>query len=337
LTTSIVITSINPLNQAMQAYTDLANKKNFLFVVAGDSTSPDIQYPGLHFLSLSDQLALRLRYPKLAPVRNYCRKNVAYIYSIMQGATRIIETDDDNFPYDSFAEPTSSTGSSKICEDRGFVNVYRYFTKSTNIWPRGFDLCSLKKKLPSYESLKTLDLHSPIHSGLVDHDPDVDALYRLIFDIPFNFEFKNRSLILARGVWCSFNTQNTTFFPEAYPLMYQPATPLFREADIIRGFVAQRILWENNMYLKFHSPTVKQIRNPHEVIEDLREEVKLYGWVSELCADLERLQISSGPQNYRDAMLKCYSVVEKYGFINISEYELINAWFDDLETIFSKK
>jgi len=333
MVTSIVITSVNPLNQAMQDYADLALSKGDLFVVAGDSISREVNYPGLHFLSLADQLDMGLSYPKLAPVNNYCRKNTAYLYSMINAADRIIETDDDNFPYPNFGEESSSRENCSVCEQTGFVNVYKYFTDSQNIWPRGFDLSSLKTKIPTYDSLKTQNLHSPIHSGLVDNDPDVDALFRLIFDIPFDFEFKKRNVILGKGSWCSFNTQNTTFFPEAYPLMYQPATPLFREADIIRGFVAQRILWENDMYLKFHSPTVKQIRNPHKIIEDLKEEVKLYAFVGDLCNELEATKISAGPQNFQDAMVKCYSIVEKYGFIDKFEFDLLDAWFNDLVKI----
>jgi hypothetical protein len=333
MTTSIVITSINSINPVMQDYAKLAKEKNFNFIVAGDSKSPEINYPGIDFLSIQDQLNLNLRYPKIAPLKNYCRKNVGYLRAISLGSTKIIETDDDNFPYDSFGDGLHESQPTKILEEPGFANVYSYFTSNPHIWPRGFDLTSLKRKLPEFESLEVKDVQCPIHNGLVDHDPDVDALYRLIFDIPFDFEIKDRALALGKRVWCSFNTQNTTFFPVAYPLMYQPATPLFREADIIRGFVAQKILWENNMFLKFHSPTVKQVRNPHKIIDDLREEVKLYGFVGALCDELIETSIKGDIKNYYDDMIKCYKIVEKYGFINSSEYKLIDAWFEDLSSL----
>lgn len=333
MTTSIVITSINPINQVMKDYAFLANNKKFNFIIAGDSKSPEIIYPGIDFLSIQDQINLNLKYPKLAPIKNYCRKNVGYLRAISLGATKIIETDDDNFPYSSFGEELQEHEPTKFLDEPGFANVYSYFTSNPYIWPRGFDLTSLKRKLPSFGSLEVKNVHCPIHNGLVDHDPDVDALYRLIFDIPFDFEIKNRTLALGKSVWCSFNTQNTTFFPVAFPLMYQPATPLFREADIIRGFVAQKILWQNNMFLKFHSPTVMQVRNPHKIIDDLREEVKLYSHVGSLCEELIDTNIKGGINNFYDDMIQCYKVAEKYGFINSSEYDLIDAWFDDLSTL----
>ena len=84
----------------------------------------------------------------------------------------------------------------------------------------------------------------PIQQGLADGNPDVDAIFRLVLPLPMNFGRKP-PIALCRGAWCPFNSQNTSWWPAAYPLLYLPAYCSFRMTDIWRSFVAQRICWEN--------------------------------------------------------------------------------------------
>ena len=328
---SIVITSINSFNKVMQSYVNVATQNDWGFIVAGDTLSPHIDQKNLTFLSIADQLNSPFSYAKRAPVRNYGRKNIAYLHAIKHGAEVIIETDDDNFPYDHFCQLRGDRLNASTVKEDGFVNVFRYFTDKTDkIWPRGFSLSDIKRTLTPYDALKSNQHYCPVQCGLVDNDPDVDAIYRLLFDLPFEFEHKDRNVAMNKGSWCSFNTQNTTFYKAFFPLMYQPSTPMFREADILRSFVAQRILWENDASLLFHSPTVWQERNEHDLILDLREEVRLYGYNSDICKKLEDLDIKSGADYFYDNMIACYKVYKEYQMVNDLEFSLISAWFDDL-------
>ena len=328
--TSVVITSIHPLNNAMQKIAQGCVKHNWDFIIAGDTASIEIESKGLTFLDVKKQLDSNFSYSKKAPFKNYCRKNVGYLHAIKNGATRIVETDDDNFPKDSFFKPFEKNISAKKITQRGWINAYRYFTENKNIWPRGFSLSDVKRKIDEYEFLKDEALYCPVQNGLVDSDPDIDALYRILFTTPFNFEHSNRKVAYGKGSWCSFNTQNTVFYKEVFPLMYQPATPQFREADILRSLVIQRILWENNAHILFYSPTVWQERNEHDLIEDLKQETRLYVHIKDVAKEFEDLEIKSGEEFFQQNMIKCYKIYQKYNFINDLEFQLIDAWFEDL-------
>jgi hypothetical protein len=66
----------------------------------------------------------------------------------------------------------------------------------------------------------------------------------------------NRRVALGAGAWSPFNSQNTAWYPKAYPLLYLPSYCSFRMTDIWRSFVAQRIAWENGWAVLFKSPDV---------------------------------------------------------------------------------
>lgn len=115
--------------------------------------------------------------------------------------------------------------------------------------------------------------------------------------------------------------------------MYQPATPQFREADILRSLVIQRILWENNANVLFYSPTVWQERNEHDLMDDLKQETGLYAHIKDVSKKLENLNIKSGEQFFQENMIKCYEIYKQYNFITDLEFQLIDAWFKDLGNI----
>lgn len=330
----VVLTSIHGETKIIDKIRNSTNESDWNCIVSGDTISKPIKSEGnFEFLSIQDQLDSSSEYAKKAPVRNYCRKNLAYLRAIELGADIIIETDDDNFPVDGFFSKRNDTLKIKSVDSAGYANVCRYFTDAVNIWPRGFSLGDLKRDLPAYDGLPEETLFCPVQNGMVDGDPDVDAIYRLLYEMPFNFEHKDRQIALKKGTWCSFNTQNTTFFKDFFPIMYQPATPMFREADIVRSMVITRILWENDAHVMFHSPNVVQERNDHDIILDLREEVRLYSFVKEISAKLEKLNLASGSAAFYDNMIKCYEVFKPYGIIDDKENSYIDAWFTDLSMV----
>ena len=331
---SIVLTSIHGEQPIIEKIRKSTNEQSWSCVVAGDTISKEIRSEGkFEFFSISEQLQSNFSYARKAPVRNYCRKNLAYLRAMELGSEVIIETDDDNYPEEGFFYERRKNIDVKSIDAVGHVNVCRYFTEDTKLWPRGFSLGDIKRHLPDYDSLPSEKLYCPVQNGMVNGDPDVDAIYRLIFELPFEFEHKDRAVALKKGSWCSFNTQNTTFFREVFPLMYQPATPMFREADIVRSMVITRILWENNAQVMFHSPNVYQERNEHDLILDLREEVRLYSYVKEISKKLEDLDLSSGYGNLFECMKKCYEVFVFYGIIQNQEFGLIESWFNDLSDL----
>ncbi|KAH8058087.1 hypothetical protein JL721_9545 [Aureococcus anophagefferens] len=80
---------------------------------------------------------------------------------------------------------------------------------------------------------------------LANHDPDVDAIYRLgpraALPLPFDFPSSHgRGVVLDGGAVCPFNAQATLFDRAAFWALLLPASVHGRVADIWRGFVAQR-------------------------------------------------------------------------------------------------
>jgi hypothetical protein len=208
------------------------------------------------------------------------------------------------------------------------VNVYRYFSDQ-NIWPRGFPLEKVQQDVPSYQSLGTMDIDCPIQQGLADENPDVDAVYRLILPLPQTFA-KDRRVALTDGCWCPFNSQNTSWWPDAFPLLYLPSYCSFRMTDIWRSFVAQRIAWLNGWAVLFHEPTMWQQRNVHNLLRDFNDEIPGYLHNSEICEALEALHLESGVEKIGNNLKICYEKLVDMSLIAREELQLLNAWLKDI-------
>ena len=174
------------------------------------------------------------------------------------------------------------------------------------------------------------DVEIGVWQGLADLDPDVDAIYRLTSgkEIIFN----NASpVVLDKHVYCPFNTQNTAWNLKAFPLMYLPATPSFRYTDILRGFIAQRLLWETNMYLGFTKATVFQERNAHDLMKDFVDEIECYT-KTEAAVELLETLVPSGDL-HADMNLAYVTLVE-HGLVEMRELDLLRAWQNDFNRLY---
>jgi hypothetical protein len=213
-------------------------------LVVGDKKGPsDYPVPNVELLTLEQQLQMPLALPRLLPTNHYARKNAGYLLAISRCASCIYETDDDNAPAPKW-KPRSARVSALAVRHSGWCNVYAHFS-SQHLWPRGFplDQITASREWAPSSCAEKATVSSPIQQGLVDGDPDVDAVWRLVLPSDVRFKVK-RSLALMRGVWCPFNSQSTWWWPEAYPLLYLPSYCTFRMTDIWRSFIAQRCVWE---------------------------------------------------------------------------------------------
>lgn len=334
MTKYLVITTISHPNTALHAYAAACQKHGYEFIVIGDTKSPaSFQLPPARFYSLADQTNLPFEYPPLCPERHYSRKNIGYLLAISEGAETIVETDDDNIPTQEFWGARHESPDCQVISGSNYVNVYQYFSDK-QIWPRGFPLEKLwgTKPTPSSTVNRTL---CPIQQGLADDNPDVDAIYRLIMPLPLKFEKRN-SLALSNGAWCPFNSQNTTWFPHAYMLLYLPSFCSFRMTDIWRSFVAQRIAWTNGWSVLFHNATVFQERNDHNLMHDFADEIDGYCNNLKIMQSLQTLELKSGSEHVSENLVKCYSALIEIGVIKISEIDLLNAWISDIQKILKR-
>lgn len=330
--TAVVITSINAPNAVLKAVADGSAGAGFDFTVIGDTKSPpDFSLGGCRFLSVEEQLKTRFRFAQICPTRHYARKNIGYLVALEGGAELIVETDDDNFPRAPFFGPRSRWKEVPTATQTGWLNAYRYFSEA-NIWPRGLPLDRIQDSLPEYQSLSIATVDCPIQQGLADENPDVDAIYRLILPLPQSFR-GDRRLALGKGVWCPFNSQNTAWWPEAFPLLYLPAYCSFRMTDIWRSFVAQRIAWENGWHILFHEPTVWQERNEHNLMRDFADEVPGYLHNDRIRQTLEDLPLSGGVESMTQDLRRCYEAMVGLEVVGGAELPLLDAWIADIEEL----
>lgn len=329
---AVVVTSIASPNKALQALALGCQERGHRFIVIGDEASPaDFRLPGCRFYGLDEQRSFPFELARLCPTRHYARKNLGYLIALSEGASLIIETDDDNLPYEEFWQPRERIASMPTLIKPGWVNVYRYFSDA-NIWPRGLPLNHILDQPPAFESLTASEVDCPIQQGLADANPDTDAIYRLTSTDAQYFR-KDRRIALAGGCWSPFNSQNTTWWQDAFPLLYLPAFCSFRMTDIWRGFIAQRIAWVNEWGVAFHAPTMRQERNEHDLMRDFQDEVPGYLNNEAICRALDDLQLQAGVENLLDNLVKCYEELARMQILSTDELPLLAAWIQDIQSV----
>lgn len=329
--TSLVVTTINSANEAMKSLAAGAKKSGWDFIVIGDKKGPEsYEIDGVDFFSFDDQQSLDLEYASICPVGHYARKNIGYLISMSRNSDIIVETDDDNHPMEAFFSERNRTYKGYTSKGGQWINIYQYFHDS-NIWPRGFPLNKVRnEKIPLPTEMA--EISSPIQQGLADQDPDVDAIYRLLFDLPISFT-DGPNIALARDQFCPFNSQNTTFFKESFPLLYIPSQCTWRVADIWRGFVATRVAHAHKWPVTFHQPTVYQVRNTHDLMVDFKEEQAGYLGNEQLINQLSSLALDEHVDAIYDNLHQCYELMTNEGFVGKMELRLVEAWISDCQKI----
>jgi len=332
---TLVVTTINSPNKILRQLAEGAHAHSIRFLVIGDTKTPaDFKLVHADYFSIADQVRQYPEFCSVLPTKHYARKNVGYLAAIAEGSSEIQETDDDNIPYASFWDPFPEQFDVE-CVGRDAVapwfNVYGRFTKA-RIWPRGYPLQFLQVNGSSHRNSDIKATRAWIAQGLANENPDVDAVFRLTQDLPVNFEDR-QPVLLDSGVWCPFNSQNTVFRREAFPLLYLPSKCSFRMTDIWRSFIAQRCLWELGEGVVFHAATVFQERNEHDLLRDFADEVPGY-----LLNDRIRKVLEDCKLDRRDTtrnLTLCYEALVREQLLPPEELPIVAAWSKELEKLSS--
>lgn len=319
---SAVITSINSPTVAVRAFCDLQIE----VVVVGDMKTPtDWGCPPALFLPVSGQaspLAHSL------PFNHYARKMLGYVHAKNMGCTVIYDTDDDNIPKANWHVPSFEGEFETTAQDVGFVNVYQRFTDAM-IWPRGLPLeCIRKNYADVFSSAKLSHCKVGVWQGLADVDPDVDAIYRLVVGQECTFD-EASPVVLGKGTVCPFNTQNTFIRRELFPLLYIPSTVTFRFCDILRGLIAQPLLWNAGFCLGFMNATVWQDRNAHNLQKDFMDEVPMYQHVNAIVPLVQ--DALSTHTSVSDDLFRAYARLHKEGIVQQEELGRLELWLREID------
>lgn len=329
---ALVITSINRPNVVIKKYFSLCKKNNINFIIIGDKKTP--KYPNKYnFYDLKAQRNLKFTLNKTLPIKSYSRKNIGYLAAMQNNSKIIIETDDDNYPKNTFFYNLELKKKLKLLSGPKWINIFKIFQKNNDdiIWPRGFPLNEINKshKIKIVEKLIT----SPIQQRLCDGNPDVDAIFRLTKKNKFH-TFKKENYALNNKSLCPFNSQNTVWHEQCFPLMYLPSYCTMRATDIWRGFIALRVLKNYNWNLSFLNSTVIQNRNVHDLLDDFNLEYPVYKDTKILNNILYNVKLINKKNYMLINFFKCYKQLVNQKILEKKELDLVYKWINDISKIY---
>lgn len=328
----VIITSIQKYTDQVYKFSEI---REWQVLVIGDKKTPQQpNHNNIIFLPIEEQELLTYAIAKCMPYNHYCRKNIGYLYAIKNGANIIFDTDDDNAPlpgaislWDYLARK-EGIYDEVYSETNSPVNIYRHFSGQAWLWPRGLPL-NFNSNLGniSYQAVDASKI--AVWQGLVNGDPDVDAIQRLVFGIDKSFSFNDRQpLAVQQGVFSPFNSQNTMWFRDAFYFLYLPTTVSFRFTDILRGFIAQRCLWAQSLQIGYTKATAYQERNNHSYQRDFEQEVSCYLSTPDVLITLKKLNLSG--DSAKDLFM-CYEALCAIGVVAEEELTSLKSWIHDLQ------
>jgi hypothetical protein len=300
----------------------------------GDLKTPDqlwesVRSKNLHFLSYSEQ---EIYYPeiskKLGP-NTYARKNLGYLYAVQAGAETIFDTDDDTFLRDesfSLLQKRRPFHSYRVTGN-DWINPYAFFQPKSGLWPRGYPLSivsrdrySISDKLQISREITSQNVD--VIQTLVNLEPDVDAIYRMVIsDSTYDFPITSELLHLSWPVVAPGNTQSTFWInQQVFPYLYIPKTVSFRFTDILKMFIAQ-----SKLQLAYAGFLSEQFRNPHDYLKDFNSEVSSYLHTENVVEFLK--------ENRNMSLSEVYSNLAKLGICNEDESLIADLFVQEMRRI----
>jgi STELLO glycosyltransferases len=328
-----VITSIFPPTDLVR---QLSSLPEWCTVVVGDKKSPPGYNADVDYLSPQAQETLNFSITPFLAWNHFGRKNIGFAYAVLHGAQFVYDTDDDNplKSVDALSKLDSKTVTSIEfhCSHR-VCNPYPYFLpRFTNVgapiltWPRGFPLEFVNAARVGRRNVTRID--AAIVQSLADHDPDVDAVYRLTRRLPFFFSGSRSSAAVPSENYAPFNAQATLFTRDALWALLLPVTVHGRVSDIWRSFIIQRLFRDTGLRVAFAPPWVSQIRNAHNYLGDFQSENDLYLKSSEFIRVLDAW--SSNSEALADRIQEVYIFLYEHGLLEVTDVLLAHAWVSDL-------
>lgn len=312
-----------------------------LLIVATSRTPPNFSCKGTIFLSLDLQSQLGFLSTDYLPYNSHVRKSIGYLFAIQHGARLIYDTDDraeilgDNLGQQ-FDLDLSSVGEillqySHHDPNRTVVNPYIHFGQQS-VWPRGLPLHLVSKIDREEFYTEVYGGRQFIQQGLSDGFPDVDAAFYFTrkssgleaFDLQFNVDAPK--VALPQGIMVPVNSLNTIFHSQAFWALMLPVSVSSMASDILRGYWAQRILWEIGGYVVVYPPTIHRFDNA--LAYPFSEENDLHVNVGRLIDFLVSWR-SNKPTLFERILHLSYAMAEE-GFWSELDLRFTAAWLQDL-------
>ncbi|CAM0955693.1 unnamed protein product [Alopecurus aequalis] len=322
----------------------LTRVKGWQLLVVGNSHTPnDWELKGAIFLSLELQAQLGYRSVDFLPYASHVRKTAGYLFAIQHGAKVIFDADDraevpgndlsKHFDVDlgsGIANHPVMLQYSHADPNRTVVNPYVHFGQRS-VWPRGLPLDKVGEVAHEAFYTEVFSGHQFIQQGLSDGLPDVDAVFyftRKPPTSPFDLRFDPEApkVALPQGMMAPVNSFNTLFHTQAFWGLMMPVSVSSMASDVIRGYWAQRILWEIGGYVAFYPPTI--YRKDHVQAYPFAEEKDLHVNVGRLIKFLNEWR--SNKRTLFERILDLSYAMAEEGFWMEQDVRLTAAWLQDL-------
>jgi len=341
----VVITTINSPSETILKH--VLNEEYDTIIVADENT-PSGEYRDLNciYLDIDSQYRLFPELSKLIPFNHYCRKNLGYLYAIQKGYEVIYETDDDNIPNNDFDKCLINKSENALLVKQinsQWINIFNLFFGDTiNLWLKGLPLSEAQRQnnsiwprgLPLSQAYKSTEFaveytntQPSIINGLIENEPDVDAIYRLTHAHK-NIHWSHcQDIVVDNKNICPFNTQNTFWIDkDIFACLLIPSSVSFRYCDILRGVITNIILKKLNKNLMFVAPNVVQNRNNHDTFKDLESEIEMYKH-NEYIADIIE-ENTEGLISTRDLLKQIYKNLLNQNIIKQLDIDILNIWLE---------
>ena len=132
-----------------------------------------------------------------------------------------------------------------------------------------------------------------VQQGVATGNPDVDAIFRLTRSsqsLDIKFDNSAPPVILPKGTYAPYNSQNTLFTWRSFWSLMLPISVSARVTDIYRAYWAQALMTMLGDSVGHYSPTALQIRNPHNLAKDMKDEALIYDTIYEYANFLRQWQ-----------------------------------------------
>ncbi|KAJ3676286.1 hypothetical protein LUZ60_003698 [Juncus effusus] len=339
----IVVSVSSPPTDALRA---LVRMKGWQLVAVGNSETPDDwALKGAIFLSLEQQALLGFRSVDYLPYNSYVRKTIGYLFAIQHGAKIIFDVDDRaevlesdlsrSFDVDLVAQKHPVLLQySHADPNRTVINPYIHFGQRS-VWPRGLPLDRVGDVAHEEFYTEIFGGKQFIQQGLSNGLPDVDAVFYHTrkssglesFDIRFDEDAPK--VALPQGMMAPVNSFNTLFHTQAFWGLMLPVSISSMASDVIRGYFAQRILWEIGGFVTIHPPTL--YRPDKAGSYHFSEEKDLHVNVNRLINFL--IEWRSSRRNLFERILELSVEMAERGFWGEEDVKMTAAWLQDLVSV----
>lgn len=311
----VVMTTIAKPSSIFNKILEVCLEKKYNVVVVGDKKTPN------EWDNIKNIIYIPWKEGELT--NSYSRKNMGYLYALSQGATHIFDLDDDNTPLAEWGQ--LAYGSYRFSNPKnGWTNIYKLFCNE-EIWPRGLPLSSVDTTCNFHYTYST---SVAIWQSLCDEDPDTDAIFRLLNKERKIYFFNDFPIVLDKETICPINSQNTLFYEVAFPLLYLPNTVTMRFSDILRGIIAQPILWNFDYLVGFTQTTASHKRHEHDLMKDFYDEIPCYQNIKKVYDIV--LKTLDENITMEETLINCYKNLYNNGIVTQDEIEGVEVWVRDI-------